>query len=266
MMQIVPVLDVQGGIVVRAIGGRRSEYLPLVSKLTNSTDPIEVASAIRARYKLPEIYVADLGAIAGAEPTLSIYDALRKDGFRLWLDAGVRETKNAEAIADHCDATVIGLETLRGPETVDEIAAHFLPSPPASGGEGMGVRGDKAIPSPGPSPKRRVEKELVFSIDLRHGVPLGNTDEWQTSDPVAIVERVVAAGIRRIIVLDLTHVGVRSGIGTEDLLRALIHRYPNVEFFAGGGVRNRNDLHLLESLGVSGVLVATALHDSAALL
>ena len=73
MMQIVPVLDILGGEVVRAIGGRRSEYRPLVSKQTNSTDPVEVASAFRTRYGFSEIYVADLDAIAGAEPAASIY-------------------------------------------------------------------------------------------------------------------------------------------------------------------------------------------------
>src|SRR3954451_24567824 len=48
-MQIIPVLDIQGGIVVRAIGGRRSEYRPLVSRLTDSTEPLAVAHAMRAR-------------------------------------------------------------------------------------------------------------------------------------------------------------------------------------------------------------------------
>jgi phosphoribosylformimino-5-aminoimidazole carboxamide ribotide isomerase len=99
---------------------------------------------------------------------------------------------------------------------------------------------------------------LAFSLDLFDGRVLGN---WNSIEPQDIVERVVDAGIRRIIVLDLARVGLGSGIGTEDLLESLIHRFANVEFVAGGGVRNRDDLNRLESLGVAGVLMASALHD-----
>ncbi len=45
-MRIIPVIDVMDGVVVRAIGGRRDEYRPLVSQLTVSTDPIAVAKAL----------------------------------------------------------------------------------------------------------------------------------------------------------------------------------------------------------------------------
>src|SRR3954451_10657844 len=49
-MFFLPVIDVRGGIVVRALAGRRSEYRPLVSTLTESADPVTVATAIRDRY------------------------------------------------------------------------------------------------------------------------------------------------------------------------------------------------------------------------
>ena len=32
-MRIIPVLDLMNGVAVRAVGGRRSEYRPLVSRL-----------------------------------------------------------------------------------------------------------------------------------------------------------------------------------------------------------------------------------------
>jgi phosphoribosylformimino-5-aminoimidazole carboxamide ribotide isomerase len=129
MMQIVPVLDIQGGIVVRAVGGRRNEYQPLVSKLTDSTDPVKVAASFRARYHLSEIYVADLDAIAGAAPAISNYDRLRSDGFRIWVDAGMREPKNVEIIAEHCDVVVIGAETCAGmfSREAEPSAAWALP-------------------------------------------------------------------------------------------------------------------------------------------
>src|SRR5579872_5647704 len=44
-MRIVPVLDLLGGVVVRGVGGRRREYRPVVSRLTPSCDPLDVARA-----------------------------------------------------------------------------------------------------------------------------------------------------------------------------------------------------------------------------
>ena len=64
-MRIIPVLDMLNGIVVRGVGGRRSEYQPIVSRLTSSTDPVEVARVLVYAFQPAEMYVADLDAIAG---------------------------------------------------------------------------------------------------------------------------------------------------------------------------------------------------------
>ncbi len=42
-LQIIPVIDLQHGMVVRAAGGRRHEYRPLVSKLADDAQPVTVA-------------------------------------------------------------------------------------------------------------------------------------------------------------------------------------------------------------------------------
>ena len=46
--RLIPVLDLMNGKVVRAVGGRRDEYRPVVSTLTPSTEPVEVAMALLA--------------------------------------------------------------------------------------------------------------------------------------------------------------------------------------------------------------------------
>jgi phosphoribosylformimino-5-aminoimidazole carboxamide ribotide isomerase len=242
-MQIVPVLDIMGGVVVRAIGGRRSEYRPLVSKLTTSTDPVTVATAIRDGYQMSEIYVADLDAIAGAAPSYQLFDKLRANGFRICVDAGARNVNDVERIAEHVDGVVIGSET---------GAALFLSEPPALAG---GVSNRKLPPL---TREARYTARLIFSLDLRNGIPLG---DWNTSNPIVIAERAIAAGIDRIILLDLARVGTHSGIGTVELARNLIRRFASVQILVGGGVRSMEDVKRLESIGVRGVLVASALHD-----
>ena len=65
-------------------------------------------------------------------------------------------------------------------------------------------------------------------------------------------------GVRDFIVLDLARVGSCEGVNMDFLKKALEEK---VNVYVGGGVRDINDLILLENLGVSGVLVATALHS-----
>ena len=67
-MCVLGVLDVQGGVVVRDIGGRRREYHPIVSGLTSSTRPVDVGEAFRRHFGLAHLYLADLDAIAGSPP------------------------------------------------------------------------------------------------------------------------------------------------------------------------------------------------------
>ena len=114
-----------------------------------------------------------------------------------------------------------------------------------------------------PLPLRVAAKRVVFSLDLRDGQPLGDCVTWKTKDPLLITERAIAAGIRRMIVLDLARVGKNDGPGTDALARALIDRFADLGVYIGGGVRDMDDLKRLESLGVAGVLVSSALHNGA---
>src|SRR5262249_30427671 len=131
-------------------------------------------------------YVADLDAIAGAPPALTAYAALRALGFRLWVDAGLREVSEVEPLLQaHIDQIVVGLETVAGPEVL------------------AGIR-------------HRVGTErLGFSLDLKDGLPLGDSCRWRGSDAWSIATEAIAVGVRRVIVLDLARVGGYGGTGTQ---------------------------------------------------
>ena len=63
-----------------------------------------------------------------------------------------------------------------------------------------------------------------------------------------------------VLVIDLALVG--SGAGPPlAAVRALSAALPDVEIYAGGGVRDDADLRALEAAGATGALVATALHE-----
>jgi phosphoribosylformimino-5-aminoimidazole carboxamide ribotide isomerase len=230
-MRILPVLDIRFGLVVRGIAGRRHEYAPIISNLAPSPKILDVAVAFRTHLGLSELYLADLDAIAGAHPALAIYESLRTLGFRLWVDAGLRDSgMAADLITAGVEKLVFGLETLRGPEALRQ-----------------------AVEQHGP--------RVVFSLDLKDGEVLGNRMAWRNGDAWSIASDARSMGVRRMIVLDLARVGICSGIGTEELCRRVAAEYPDVEVIAGGGVRGVADLRRLKSLGVRGVLIASALHD-----
>jgi phosphoribosylformimino-5-aminoimidazole carboxamide ribotide isomerase len=227
-MKVIPVLDLQRGCVVRGIGGRRSEYRPL----TPDCHPSTVAHSFRERFGLTELYLADLDAIAGAPPAVSVYAELHRHGFALWVDAGIRTGADADLLlSSGIESVVVGLETLTGPEVLRDLCE------------------DDSL-------------HIVFSLDLREGVPLGDVSKWTGAEAKLIAQQAIDLGAQRLLLLDLARVGTKAGIGTEPLARQLITAHPGIAISVGGGVRGADDLRRLKRMGLHAVLVASALHDA----
>jgi phosphoribosylformimino-5-aminoimidazole carboxamide ribotide isomerase len=233
-MRIIPVIDLLGRRVVRGVGGRRDEYQPIVSRLTASAEPLAVARAFRDTFGLDEIYLADLDAIRGTPPACPLYSDLTRDGFRLWVDAGLYRAADAECLtAAGVERVVAGLETLAGPEELERLVA------------------------------REEAGRVVFSLDLKEGRPLGDAATWGTLEPHAIARTAIAAGARSLLVLDLARVGTGAGPGTEEVCRRVLAESPDTELSVGGGIRDGADLERVRGWGVRAVLVASALHHGA---
>jgi len=231
-MRILPVLDLLHGVVVRGVAGRRSEYRPIESRLESSPQPLAIARVFRSELGLSTLYVADLDAILHERPSFEIYRQLVQDGFELWIDAGLRNRDAAERVlVTGAAAVIVGLETWPGAARLEELCRHI-------GSE-----------------------RVIFSLDLQAGKSLGDRTAWPIEDPAEIASRAVASGVRRMIVLDLSHVGTNAGLCTTELCRRLRERHPDLELITGGGVRNAGDLLTLRRAGIDGVLVASALHD-----
>lgn len=235
-MQILPVIDLKGGRVVRGVAGRRDEYRPIRSVLAADARPRTVAKGL-AEIGFREVYVADLDAIAGAEPDWASLEQIARCGLSLWLDAGLSDVDHARAVLDFADRGVAISGLIAGLESLPEL--ELL-------GELLAIVG----------PQR-----LVFSLDLRAGRPLTGIDQWQTAAPLEIARFALKTGVRRMIVLDLARVGVGQGVGTEALCREIHELEPGCQLVGGGGVRGRDDLRSLARAGCQTALVASALHD-----
>jgi phosphoribosylformimino-5-aminoimidazole carboxamide ribotide isomerase len=107
-------------------------------------------------------------------------------------------------------------------------------------------------------------RRVVFSLDLRHGVPIsvGRAARagLQTEPAPVVAARAASMGISAVIVLDLARVG--TGAGPDFAVIASVRKaVPDVMLVAGGGVRGLGDLAQLADVGCDGALVATALLD-----
>jgi len=230
MLKIIPVIDVLGGVVVHAVRGRRKDYQPLKSVLCASTDPVDVAAALKM-LGFSELYVADLDAIMGGQPNFSLFKQIvDKTGFVLMVDAGVTNLKMAEKmLASGVSKVIIGTETLSSVSFVAEAVASF-------GSE-----------------------RVVVSLDLMGDRVISGFALGRRAEPLAFLRELEAQGVSQIIVLDLAKVG--SGEGVNIAFLREVRRTVKAEVFVGGGVRDVEDLVELKGLGVLGVLVATALHS-----
>jgi phosphoribosylformimino-5-aminoimidazole carboxamide ribotide isomerase len=231
-MRVLPVLDLLDGHVVRGVAGRRQEYRPIQSTLTTSSDPLEVAIAIREQFGLTELYIADLNAILRRWPQRAILSKLAQAGFGTLVDAGIRTAEGAIPIFGAAQKVVAGLETLAAPAELADLIVN-------AGSE-----------------------RVVFSLDLMAGEPLGDRTAWP-AEPLEILREAVSAGCTQVIVLDIAHVGTAAGLPTLPLCREIRSAFPAIRIITGGGIRDVGDLRTLAELPVDAVLIASALHDGA---
>lgn len=101
-MNIIPVLDLRGGVVVRARMGERHHYRPIVSPLSPTSDPVDVMRGLLSVHPFTTFYLADLDAIQGTcdnEPVLRRLQA-EFPALVFWVDNGVADVEAAERWLD----------------------------------------------------------------------------------------------------------------------------------------------------------------------
>jgi phosphoribosylformimino-5-aminoimidazole carboxamide ribotide isomerase len=233
-IEIIPVLDIAGGMAVHARGGVRERYEPVRSVLLPgaSGDALKLARAYRDRYRPRRCYVADLDAIAGKPPQLELLAALGGPhgfGGGLVIDAGVSTADQAARIVALGQGIVVGLENLRSLALLTVLAERW---------------------------------RVVFSIDLRDGAPLRPAElarDPRSRDALTLARAAAEAEVAEVLILDLARVGTSVGPDV-DLLARVRGVLPDAGLLAGGGIRNASDLSRLAEAGCDGALVATALH------
>ena len=230
MVQVIPVIDLMGGQVVRGVRGERHAYRAIVSRLAEGSAPLAIAAALRAVApsppgRPPVLYVADLDAIQGGVPQAAVVAELLRaqPDLCLWLDAGFTGPASVQALRAGLGAgaarlrPVYGSESLASAAALDELAEDPL---------------------------------AILSLDSRLERPLDPSGSWQRPQ----------SWPRTVIVMTLDRVGAGSGpdLDTFARLRAMA---PDRSWIGAGGVRDARDLRAAAAGGAAGWLVASALHD-----
>lgn len=236
-MQVIPVIDLKGGQVVRGMGGQRAQYRPVQSQLVTTAASGLVAKALCDIVQHRRLYVADLDAIAGSDPDWNAYQQILASGAEITIDAGVATPHEAQALVDFSDqqsvstSIVVALESSASPDDLPHIFARV----------GAG--------------------RAVFSLDLKQGRAWTTAAAWRGHSVLEIAACATEVGFERMIVLDVAAVGADRGPQVVDLCRDIRAGHPNLELISGGGVRSVDDLRTFHEAGCDGVLVASALHD-----
>lgn len=110
-MDVIPVIDLLGGAVVHARGGRRDEYRPIETPLSPSAAPAAVLEGLLRLHPFRHLYVADLDAIEGRGGHAEVLAALARQGPEIWLDNGARD---AVALAAWPGTLLLGSESQTG--------------------------------------------------------------------------------------------------------------------------------------------------------
>lgn len=229
--QLIPVIDLLAGQVVRGVRGDRQAYRPIVSALCHSSAPLVVARTLCAHCAARQLYVADLDALMGGTVQVAVLRELLQalpEIEELWVDGGFADADAAAALVAALGpdgarvVPVFGSESLRSREA---LARCFDRS------SALGAR-------------------AVLSLDRRDGQRLDAAGCWDAP----------ALWPQRVIVMTLERVG--SGAGPDlQTLHEVQAKAPQAMLVGAGGLRSPADLALAGEAGAAAWLVASALHD-----
>ena len=225
-MELIPAIDVLNGAVVRLRQGREDD-------VTVYGDDPSARLRAWAGQGASLVHVVDLsGAIEGAWHN-SIWQTLGRTGIRFQAGGGIRSLDTAvETITAGAARVVLGSTVVWDPVLLASIVTTVGPD------------------------------RVVAAVDVRDGraVGAGWTDAGRPLNRV--LDQIASAGIVRALVTGITGDGMLTGPAV-DLLSHCVDRLPDVAIIASGGVGTLEDLRVLRSLPLEGVIVGRALYEEA---
>lgn len=221
MFRIVFVLDILDGSAVHAVRGERSKYKPVKSRVCDSSNPLDIVSSLKPR----EVYIADLNRLQRWGDSFELIRKISSKA-KTMVDAGAEDMGDVEKCLEIASTVILGTET----------ASLALVE----------------------SASRRFPGRINVSIDMKNGRVL-TRDRRMATEPEELVKLLNGYDIKDLIILNLDNVGTSKGVDVDFLGKIAGLSVHGV--LAGGGVRGMSDVNALKEAGLSGALVATAVHN-----
>ncbi|MCZ7384796.1 MAG: HisA/HisF-related TIM barrel protein [Candidatus Methanoperedens sp.] len=222
MFRIIFVLDILNGNAVHAVRGERAKYQPVKgSVVCGSSAPLDIISTIMPT----EVYIADLDYLQHLGDNFALIGQI-SEMTKTMVDIGPENIDDVKKCARIADTVIIGTETA----TFDLIAAVA----------------------------ERFPGRINVSIDMKNGKVL-TKDRKLEMKPRELIKKLNDYDIKDIIILELSKVGTSAGIDVDFFKE--VAGLSNHNILVGGGIRDMDDIHALEKIGISGALVATAVHN-----
>lgn len=230
-MKIIPAIDLRQGRVVRLKQG------DFDAQRAFDLDPV----ALTRRYRQAGaewLHLVDLdGARNGAPAQLDLIARIAAEDLHVQAGGGVRTRADLEHLfAAGVARVVVGSVAVRSPERFAEWLGEF-------GAE-----------------------RLCLALDLRRDQDQRwrpAVDAWQgdsEADFAALLDRYAAAGLRHVLCTDIGRDGMGEG-PNRVLYSELAAAWPQFDWIASGGVRDRADVVALAETGVAACVAGTALLD-----
>ncbi|ASW02507.1 HisA/HisF-related TIM barrel protein [Paraburkholderia aromaticivorans] len=241
-MQVIPVLDLLDGHVVRAVRGERTAYRPIRSSLAATSEPLHIARALLAASGARTLYIADLGAILQQGAHVETLAALRAalPGTDIWLDAGYADYASMHSLFERIEEAGKRIGNIDSQPVPHDLATLV----PVFGTESLhDIDALRAADTAGLAP--------ILSLDHRAGRLLTAT----------AFERASAWWPQRVIAMTLDQVGSYDGPDLATVERIRASAPAETAVIGAGGIRHRDDMTAATRTGASAWLVASALHD-----
>lgn len=221
-MQLIPVIDLLNGTVVHAKKGDRKNYQPIQSLISDSSNPLDVVTALLQYYPFQQLYIADLNAIQKiGDHNFKVIQSIaqRYPALKLWIDAGIKNTSQLASWRGSNFNVILGSENFSDLDKFLEIKNHL-------------------------------NDDFTLSLDFMPDGYCGplelieNADYWPND----------------VILMSLAQVGANQGPNLALLAKFKTYS-EKFNLYSAGGVRNIDDLNLLKAAGIHGALIASALHS-----
>ncbi|RUR18684.1 1-(5-phosphoribosyl)-5-[(5-phosphoribosylamino)methylideneamino] imidazole-4-carboxamide isomerase [Legionella sp. km535] len=229
-MLVVPAIDLQAGRCVRLKQGQFDQVTQF------DVPPVERALYFK-QSGAQRLHIVDLdGARMGVMQQLPLINAMLSCGITVQAGGGIRTLEQAKRCIDSgISHLVIGSIAISNPEVTSNIIQEIKP------------------------------EHIIIALDVRidHEIPVPAINGWQLNSQSNLWEVVGyyhQLGINDILCTDISCDGMMSG-PNFNLYQQAVERFPNISWQASGGIRHREDIATLESLGVAAAILGLTLYQ-----